>query len=119
MKKIRTLKKNYEFSNVLNKGKFYSGKQILVYINKNKLNENVIGIAINSKAGNAVKRNHVKRLIRENYYNKKKLLKNGYNIVFMWNKKINIKHANYHIIKEDMEKIFEKSKLIKKDEEKE
>ena len=101
MKKLKTLKKNYEFKNVLNKGKFYTGKQIIVYINNNKSNENIIGIAVSSKVGKAVKRNHIKRLIRES-----------------WNKKINIKHANYHIIKEDMEKIFEKSKLIKKDEEK-
>ena len=116
MKKIRTLKKNYEFRNVLNKGKFYYGRQILVYIDRNKLNENVIGIAINTKLGKAVKRNHVKRLIRENYYSKKKLLKNGYNIVFVWNKKIDIKQANYHIIKEDMENIFARAKLIKREE---
>ena len=114
MKKIKTLKKNYEFKNVLNKSNFYSGKQITVYINKNKINENVIGIAVSSKIGKAVKRNHIKRLIRENYYIKKHLLKRGYNIVFVWNKKIDIKNANYHIIENDMDKIFEKSKLIKK-----
>ena len=36
MRKIKTLKKNYEFKNVLNKGKFYLGKQIIIYISKNK-----------------------------------------------------------------------------------
>ena len=36
MKKINTLKKNYEFKNVLNKGKFYKGKYITIYITKNK-----------------------------------------------------------------------------------
>ena len=44
MKKIKTLKKNYEFQNVLSKGKFYIGKQITIYITKNKLDSNVIGI---------------------------------------------------------------------------
>ena len=42
MKKIDTLKKNYEFKNVLTKGKFYSGKQIICYISKNKKNKNFI-----------------------------------------------------------------------------
>ena len=111
MKKLKTLKKNYEFKNVLNKGKFYTGKQIIVYINNNKSNENIIGIA--------VKRNHIKRLIRESYYYiKKEKLEYGHNIVFVWNKKIDIKKANYHIIKKDMENIFKKANLIKKDEEK-
>ena len=49
MRKIKTLKKNYEFKNVLNKGKFYLGKQIIIYISKNKVNENRIGIAISTK----------------------------------------------------------------------
>ena len=31
MKKIKTLKKNYEFKNVLLRGKFYIGKQISIY----------------------------------------------------------------------------------------
>lgn len=118
MKKIKTLKKNYEFKKVLNKGNFYIGKQITIYINKNKLFENAIGIAIGSKTGKAVERNHIKRLIRENYYKYKNqdLLKNGYNIVFLWNKNTNVKDASYHIIKKDMEKILKKSNLLKKDE---
>ena len=37
MRKIKTLKKNYEFQNVLSKGKFYVGKQITIYISTNKL----------------------------------------------------------------------------------
>ena len=67
MKKIDTLKKNYEFKNVLTKGKFYSGKQIICYISKNKKNKNFLGIAISTKIGKAVKRNRLKRLIREKH----------------------------------------------------
>ena len=113
MRRIKTLKKNYEFKNVLNKGKFCVGKQITVYFNKNKINENIIGIAINTKVGKAVKRNHIKRLIRECYYKNKNKLKYGYNIVFIWNKKVDVKQANYHIIKKDMQYIFKKFNLLK------
>ena len=61
MRKIKTLKKNYEFQNVLTKGKFYIGKQITIYIAENKRQINQIGIDISKKTCNAVKRNHIKR----------------------------------------------------------
>lgn len=112
MRKIKTLKKNYEFQNVLSKGKFYVGKQITIYIAKNKLKENVIGIAVSTKACNAVKRNHIKRLIRENYRLIKNDLKAGNNIVFLWNKKEEANHADFYIIKNDMKELLKKADLL-------
>ena len=112
MKKIKTLKKNYEFQNVLSKGKFYIGKQITIYITKNRLDTNVIGIAVSTKTCNAVKRNRIKRLIRENYRLLKDDLKMGYNIVFLWNKKDLVENAKFDIIQKDMNKLFKKAELL-------
>lgn len=112
MKKIRTLKKNYEFQNVLSKGKFYIGKQITIYITKNREQTNVIGIAISTKTCNAVRRNRIKRLIRENYKLIKDDLNTGYNIVFLWNKKDKVENANFYIIKDDMYKLLKKAELL-------
>lgn len=113
MKNLLTLKKNYEFRYILNKGKSYYGNQIIVYINKNRKNTNILGIAINTKLGKAVKRNRVKRLIRENYRIINKDIEQGYNIVFLWNKNKNIEQANYFTIKNDMKNIFKRAKLLK------
>lgn len=112
MRKIKTLKKNYEFQNVLSKGKFYIGKQITIYITKNKIKENVIGIAVSTKACNAVKRNHIKRLIRENYRLIKRDLKVGNNIVFLWNKKEAAEKADFFIIEKDMKDLLKKADLL-------
>jgi len=114
MRKIKTLKKNYEFKNVLTKGKFYIGKQITIYITENKKQYNAIGIAISTKTCNAVKRNRIKRLIRENYKIIKNDLKCGYNIVFLWNKKSLVEKANFLVIKNDINRLLLKAGLLNK-----
>lgn len=117
MRKIETLKKNYEFKNVLSKGKFYIGKQITIYIMKNKEKKNIIGIAVSTKACNAVKRNKIKRLIRENYQLIKGKIKKGYRIVFLWNRKDRIENADFYCIQEDMIQLLKKADLFSIEEE--
>jgi len=112
MKKIDTLKKNYEFKNVLNKGKFYRGKYVTIYINKNKEEKNKIGIAISKKIGKANKRNRLKRLIRESYRLQKDNLKKGYNIIFIWNKQADILNNTYKNVSKDIIKLFNKAGII-------
>ncbi len=114
MKKINTLKKNYEFRYVLTKGKYYHGKYLTIYIKKNSLNKNIIGIAINTKLGKAVRRNNAKRLIRENYRLLKDELVLGNSIVFLWNKNINLEEADFFKIKNEMINIFQTAELLKK-----
>lgn len=117
MKKTKILKKNYEFKNVLSRGTYYSGKHIETFIKKNNKNYNCLGIAISVKTANAVIRNKIKRLIRENYKNIENETKNGYSIVFLWKKKADTKNANYKNINEDVKKIFDKAKITIEDNE--
>ncbi len=112
MKKTKMLKKNYEFKDVLNRGKYYSGKYIIIYIKKNRKNINLLGIAISSKLGKAVKRNYLKRLIRENYRKIENSIKTGYSMVFLWKKNQEIDQANYKNVEKDIKKIFEKAEIF-------
>ena len=111
MKKTKMLKKNYEFKNVLSKGKYYSGKNIEAFIKDNNKNYNFLGLAISTKTGKAVKRNKIKRLIRENYKILESQIKDGKSIVFLWKKKDDIKNATFENIKSDMNNIFEKANI--------
>lgn len=108
MKKTIMLKKNYEFKKVLTKGKYYSGNYIEVFVLKNNQSYNKLGIAVGVKIAKAVKRNRIKRLIRENYRLLEQDMKAGYSIVFLWKKKVDISLATFAHIKEDMLTIFKR-----------
>ena len=115
MKKTKMLKKNYEFKKVLTKGNYYSGKCIEAFILKNNFEFNLLGLAISVKTAKAVKRNKIKRLIRENYKNFEESIKVGYSIVFLWKKKANIEDATYENIKKDFTTIIDKAKIKRED----
>ena len=117
MKKTEMLKKNYEFKNVLSKGKFYRGKEIEIFITKNNKNRNFLGIAIGTKNGKAFQRNRAKRIIRESFSKLEGQLVDGYNIVVLMNKKFLIEDINFFEILDDMKKIFFKAEILKKEEE--
>lgn len=106
MSKEEVLKKNYEFRLVLSKGKYFSGKYIEAFALKNYLNRNKIGIAINKKIGKAVKRNYLKRLIREGYRQSKRDFNSFYNIVFLVKKSINIEELSFNRVQKDILKIL-------------
>ena len=111
MKKTKMLKKNYEFRNVLKNGKYYSGNYIEAFIMKNKNKYNFLGLAISVKTAKAVKRNLIKRLIRENYKKIESDIEIGYSIVFLWKKKADIKDASFINIQNDIKKIIKNSKI--------
>ncbi|MCX7843334.1 MAG: ribonuclease P protein component [Clostridia bacterium] len=77
------LKKNHEFQRAYKKGKFFVGKFIVLYILANNSDVNRLGITVSRKYGKAVRRNRIKRLIRESYRLFEGLLKRGYDVVFV------------------------------------
>lgn len=103
MKKTTMLKKNYEFKYILTKGKRYNGQYIDIYIKKNNLEENKLGIAISSKVANSVNRNRIKRLIRENYRSIEEKIETGNSLVILWKKSKKVEEANFYNIKKDID----------------
>lgn len=117
MKKTEMLKKNYEFKTVLSKGKFYKGIEIEIFILKNNKKRNFLGIAIGIKNGKAYQRNRAKRIIRECYSSFENNIKDGNSVVILMNKKFEIKNIKFSEVLKDMENIFLKAEILKKEDE--
>ena len=87
MKNTFSIKKNSEFSLVYKKGKRYSGKLVILYVLKSykqkDLLSNYVGITASKKTGKSVKRNRLKRLVKENYRAFEPSLSTGFFMVFV------------------------------------
>ena len=108
MKNTIKLKKNYEFNNTFKRGKYFSGNFIECFYLKNNKNINCLGIAISSKICNAVKRNRIKRVIREAYKELENEIFVGNTFVFLWKKNIDVEKCNYNNVYDDIKKILKK-----------
>ena len=69
---------------------------MVVYYQYNKLPYNRIGLTAGKKVGNAVKRNHARRLIRAAYIENEINLPVGYDFVFVARSAIN--EAKYSVV---------------------
>ena len=112
MKNTIIIKKNYEFKNLFSKGKFYYGDFIHMYIRKGNSNNNKFGIAISKKQGKAVKRNIIKRLIRENYKNFESKIEKGTQILIVINKEKNIAEITFKDIENNFQRTLKKANIL-------
>ncbi len=109
MTKTITLKKNYEFTRVYKNGKYKAGKYLVIYLLNNNLSYNRIGITLSRKIGNSVKRNRIRRLIRENYNICKDSLKTGFDLVILARGIID--NPNFNAIGKEIKYLFKKHDL--------
>ena len=83
MKKAVTLKENWEFRRLYNKGKSAVGPAMVIYCKKNRLDHNRLGVTVSTKLGGAVVRNRARRRLREIYRLASPKLKKGYDFVIV------------------------------------
>ncbi len=78
-----SLKKNEQFQFVYKNGKSYANKYLIMYVKKNGLEKNRIGISVSKKVGNSVVRHRVTRLVRESYRLHESIFNSGLDIVIV------------------------------------
>lgn len=110
MKNTVPIRKNTEFLRLYKRGKFFVGKNIVLYVYKNKMNLNRIGITASKKFGKSVKRNRMRRLIKENYRYYEPFVNTGYDIVFV--ARSNEKTPEFLDIKKEMKFLLKKLNIF-------
>jgi len=106
MNKTIPVKNNRDFLRIYKKGRFYVGRFIVLYVMENNMNINRLGITASKKYGKSVKRNRVKRLIRENYRFYEPFVKEGCDYVFV--ARNSGCFPEYSDIKKEMKFLFKK-----------
>ena len=67
MKFSESLKKYIDFQTVYRIGNSNANKYLVMYVMKNNLGKNRLGISVSKKVGNSIVRHRLTRLIRESY----------------------------------------------------
>lgn len=83
MNRKYSIKENYEFRRMYQKGKSAVSNACVVYCRKNRLGYNRIGVTASVKIGHAVVRNRCRRRLREVYRTNSVLLKQGWDVILV------------------------------------
>jgi len=83
MRYTQSLKKNYEFKRIYNRGKSAASKYVAVYCLRNGTTENRLGVTVSTKLGGAVQRNRIRRRLKEVYRLNEHSFRLGYSIVLV------------------------------------
>ena len=83
MKAAVTLKENYEFRRLYQKGASAVSPAMVLYCRKNRLGRNRLGLVSSTKLGHAVVRNRCRRRLRAVSRHHTPELKQGYDIILV------------------------------------
>ncbi len=101
LKEEYRLKKRKDFAFIYRRGKFFVAKRVAInYVKSRNKDELLIGFSVSKKIGNASKRNHVKRMMREIVRLNLDTIPKGYRITF--NARAAISTASYEEIQKDL-----------------
>lgn len=102
MEKKFVLKKNRDFQRLYRNGRYAASKSLVIYMQPNYLEINRIGITASKKCGKSVKRNRIRRLIRESYRMLQNNIEPGYDFVIVARKADEKKTPTFQQIQKEM-----------------
>ena len=118
MKKTLALKDGNEFQRIIKKGKWCAGDLMSVYLKPNNLQNNLLGIAVGKKfSKSSVRRNRVKRLVKEAYRLNELNIDIGYSMVILWKNNVDFSIVTFEVVSKDLLKCLRRAGILKEMEE--
>ncbi|MBG9983066.1 ribonuclease P protein component [Aerococcaceae bacterium DSM 111020] len=113
MKKRYRIKKENEFQQVFHHGKSIANRQIVIYTyNKPNQEHFRVGLSVGKKIGNAVKRNQIKRYLRQAIHELEPAIQSDLDFLVIARK--DIENKDFHQIKKSLIHVMSLAKVIDK-----
>lgn len=109
---MNIIKENADFQKVMKNGKWYTSECLTIYVLKNDIIDNKVGVAVGKKAGKSVVRNRIKRLIRESYRLNENTIQQGFDIVIVWRSSVDFTKISFENIQNSLLKCLNKAELL-------
>ena len=110
MRRKYRLRRNSDFQQVRQNGKFYASPLMVLAFLRNELDHSRFGFVVSKRLGNAVKRNRIKRQMREATRLQLPQIEPGVDLVVIARQPI--REASYQEIEQTLLYLLKKSKLL-------
>lgn len=107
----KSLRRASEFQRVFRDGKSAAGQYVVVYAVPNRLTVVRLGFPVGKKFGGAVKRNRIKRMLREAARLAQNMPCRGYDMVIVPRRKMLDPNLRCHKVMGDLEKVLHRLSL--------
>ncbi|MBN1994565.1 MAG: ribonuclease P protein component [Anaerolineae bacterium] len=109
MRRQQRLRRNSDFQQVRQNGKFYASPFMVLAFLRNDLDYSRFGFVVSKRLGKAVQRNKIKRRMREAVRLRLTRIKSGFDLVFIARQPIS--QAGYAEIEQTLEYLLKKAGL--------
>lgn len=111
VKLTQALRMNYEFSRVYHKGRYLSGRYVVLHYLRRPGRINRLGVTASRKIKGSVRRNRIKRLLRESYRLTEDQLAAGYDLILVGRETAD--KPDYKSVSRDVRRLLLKSGIFK------
>lgn len=110
MKQTQPLRMNYEFSRVYQKGRYVSGRYVVLHYLKRNGQVNRLGITASRKVNGSVRRNRIKRVLRASYQLIEDQVRPGYDLILVGRHQAELKKRDQ--VHPEVKRLFKKAGLL-------